>query len=62
MEGAVVNLYVALCFILVTSSPTVIAFPMTPYYEKVFFQQSSAINTITEAITVSHTNHNVYAN
>lgn len=53
MEGAVANLYVALCFILATSSPTMHAFPITPYYQTAFFQQSSAINAITGAITVS---------
>ena len=54
MEGARANLYFALCFITVTSTPNVNAFPMTSYYQTAFFQQSSAINAITEAITVSH--------
>ena len=54
MEGARANLYFALCFIIVMSTPNVNAFPMTSYYQTAFFQQSSAINAITEAITVSH--------
>ena len=57
MEGTAANLYFVLSFILAMSSPTVNAFPMTPYYEIVFFQQSSTINAITDAITVSHLEH-----
>ena len=54
MEGVIANFYFALCFLFFTSSPTVNAIPMTPFYRTAFFQQNYAISSITEAITVSH--------
>ena len=51
MERAVANPYFALCFILAASVPTVNAFPYT-YYQTAYFQQSTAIGSITEAIAV----------
>ena len=57
MEGDQANLCLVLCFILATGISTVNAFPMAPYYQTAFFQQSSAINTITEAIMVSYNNN-----
>ena len=56
MGLAAANILVVVCTVLATSTPSANAFPMTPYrHNLVFFQQSSALNAVNEALAVSNT-------
>ena len=54
MERIVANSLIALCIALIASNPTANAVPMTSYYQhRVYIQQSSILDDITEALGVS---------
>ena len=56
MGLAAANVLVVVCTVLATSTPSANAFPMTHYdHNLVFFQQSSTISAVTEALAVSNT-------
>ena len=58
MKRAVANTLIALCVVIAVSNPTGNAVPMTSYYQqRMYIQQSSVLNDITEALGVSNFCH-----
>ena len=53
MERVVANYFIVLCVVLAVNNPSANAVPMTSYKQRIFIQQSSALNDITEALGVS---------
>ena len=55
MKRAAANSLIALCVMFAVSNPTANAVPMTSYYQqRMYIQQSSVLNDITEALGVSY--------
>ena len=54
MKRAVANSLFALCVVFAISNPSANAVPMTSYYQqRMYIQQSSVLDDITEALVVS---------